>query len=516
MTFEALQELVQLITLKKIKHLGDLSALMGKTMELYRCIADKKVHSHKEATLYLYGSIDYEKAYKKLCSRLEEKLIALSLLTVPDLPGAAKHTVDIYKLYKDFAAAEILYGKGARKASFELMSNAHWRAVRYEVTWMSLESANLIRRMLVRDQYERRTWRLYTSQYERLDVIRQREILAVKYYENMVDEYIARQPDNQEIHQKALAYYAELTPIRSNDTILYLRNTYLIGIISYMACEDYHKAIALCDELYDHLCKRKYAARGDKYTALMQKFYCNIQLKELDGDAGELTAKRLLSHCVPGDPYWLAFMQYYFYYKTYTKDYAGALHIYREASSTLSFAKMANLQREHWLLFAGYLHLLFIMEKIADSPFVNQGKDKFKLLSFMSAFKLFTLDRAGLSLPLHLFPYLYNILVNAHEAHGFTIDALNQFKKRHTQSPVNTRTKYFIMLLLRLDDYRHNMFRKDKRVSRYIEALNHTPAPLSGQSFRIEIIPYQDLWSLLVQHVLALQISRGRDISDLI
>lgn len=501
MTFESLRELVQLVSLKKIKHLGEVSELKGKMMDLYRCIASGKIQSHEEAARYLYGSKDFVKAYEKLCERLKKKLIALSLLTTQSPPGAPQHIPDVYELYKDFAAAEILYGKGARKASVELMSNVHWRALRYEVTWMALESANFIRQMLSRDHFERRTWRQYNTQYEKLTKIKSREELAVRHYEIIITEYIAKQPENRMIHEKASALYAELLPIQKDDTVRYISNTYLIGIISQMACENYPEAIKLADDLYAKLQNRKYVSRGLKYNAVMQKFYCNIQLKDLDGGAGEQTAALLMSLCTKGDPYWTVFMQYNFYYKTYIKDYPGALNIYWEVSSSPRFAKMGALQFEQWLLFSGYLHLLFMLGEINTSPFVGKHKNGFKILPFMGQFKLLTLDRSGLSLPLHLLPYLHNILNNTPDANGFSNEALLQFKKRHTHTPVNTRTRYFIMLLLRLNNHRAKKNTTDRRENRYVEILKNTPPPLLGQSFRIEIIPYQNLWTLLKQYV---------------
>ncbi|MFN4081968.1 MAG: hypothetical protein ACK4NS_13800, partial [Saprospiraceae bacterium] len=133
--------------------------------------------------------------------------------------------------------------------------------------------------------------------------------------------------------------------------------------------------------------------------------------------------------------------------------------------------------------------------------FVGKHKNGFKILPFMGQFKLLTLDRSGLSLPLHLLPYLHNILNNTPDANGFSNEALLQFKKRHTHTPVNTRTRYFIMLLLRLNNHRAKKNTTDRRENRYVEILKNTPPPLLGQSFRIEIIPYQNLWTLLKQYV---------------
>lgn len=501
MEFDALKDLVKTITRNKVKNievLGNPGEEGSMVESLYDAISKDKVQSDEEAAAFLYGKNESPKsqAYLRMKGRLERNLLNTAFFVDVNQPMFNERAKALYNCYRDFAAAYILLLREAKKAGIDVLEHLLEQTVKYEFIELTTEIASRLRREYSRmgsvSMHER-----YAKIHREYEEKRRLEMLALEYFESLINYYIVRRSPNEEIHQHATSYYNELRPLTPKaDTCQYYFHTAQIGIIQYLSVNNCVEALKVCDEALNILKERKNTNRESLVALAGQKIACLTQLRIFDQNQGTEAAEYCLSMSEEGSFNWFRVHELHLHYCLFARRYQDALASYEKASLHPKFEALSGAVRDNWQLYGGYLHLLAVLGKL-EAAKVEKIVGTFRYAKLSNEIEVVAKDKQGMNIPLILLPVLYNLAKGTFDAVDISTESLEKYRKRYLDNDMNRRSAAFLNMLIALAKRDFKSASAEKKIKKEQEILTREQPLIAGQTFAVEIIPYEDLWEML-------------------
>jgi len=155
--------------------------------------------------------------------------------------------------------------------------------------------------------------------------------------------------------------------------------------------------------------------------------------------------------------------------------------------------------KEVWKIYEAWLYLLFKMGKIDYSFGEHTLFKRFKVSRFINEMNTFSKDKKGLNIPIIIVHTVLLIFQNKHELLYDRLGAISKYIYRYIHEKENQRSYYFIKMLLVIVK---NDFQKREIIVKtkvYYSKLMKIPIDTSSQSHSLEIIPYEDVWDLILE-----------------
>lgn len=499
MEFEVLKDLVRIITRNKVKQievLGNPGQEGSRTEELYEAISKERFVSDEEAARHFFGTNEKDPNYRKLRNKLIRQLINTAFFIDVQQPMFGERSKAQYHCYRDYAAAFILRTKEAHKSSVYLLQQVLEQAIKFEFTELTADICSQLRSQFARTPGDPSSHERYSELHRIYEEKRYWEFKAFDYEENLIHHYITGRSTNEEVHQLAATYFTELFPMAPKvDTVQYYLHTYLVGVIKYLSVNDCNGAIRICDEALQILQHRKNVHGGALLSFAIQKLGCQNQLRIFEPD--DKTAQYCFSLVEEGGFNWFRVMELQFYNRIYSRRYEEALEIFAKAVQHPRFQLLSGSYRDLWTLCGGYLHLMAALGKLNRTK-VEDAAGFFRLLKFRNDFEVLDKEKAGMNIPLILLPVMYSIATGAYEEEfGRSIEALEKYRKRYLDNDTNRRSAIFLKMLLALAKKNFEGDHAERKMEKEWNQLKQLPPQIAGQSFAVEIIPYEDLWEML-------------------
>lgn len=498
MDFDVLRDLVQIITRNKTKQievLGNPGQEGSRTEKIYEAIASGNFDSDEELAKKLFGVSAKDPQYRRARNKLIRHLVNTTFFIDAQQTLFSERNAAFINCYRDFAASQILIARNAIKAGVYLLEHILDQAIKFEFTELSAEIARALRINYARGVADRNQHEYYTQIHRRYEEKRRWEMQAFDSLEELLDHYITRRSPNEEVHHLSSTYFEELYPVvQQVDTFQFYLNTYQIGLIKYFAVNDCEAALGICEEALLVLVGRKTANRGALSTIAANKLACLTQLRKFE--EGDTTARFCLEMTEEGSFNWFKTMQLYLYYCFYAKRYTDALDLFRQAVQHPRYAMLNDTVRDEWQLFGGYLQLLAALKKL-DPVEVEAVAGNYRYVKFSNDFLVLPKDKEGMNIPLILLPVLYSLATGEKEEYGRTTEALEKYRIRYLNNDLNRRSAAFMKILFALSDRPFRPGPADRKIAKEWEILTAERPQVAGQSFAVEIVPYEDLWEMM-------------------
>ena len=501
MDFELLKDLAQTLTrnkLKQIEVLGNADQESSRTQVFFDGLLDNKFKSEEEIARFFFGQANAKDPnYRKLKNKLVRQMLNTVFFVDVNQPSFNDRLKAYFSCYRDFAAAFVVMLRGSEKASIYLFEQVLEQAVKYEFIELCTEITRHLRTQTVRIIADHKQHQSYVSLHRQYEEKRRLEMLALDYYEELVDYYSVRRSPNQEVKRLADMYFNELMPLAEKaDTSRFYYYTYQIGIIKNFAANDCHAVLRLVDEALPILEDRKNTNRSMLQSVALQKLACLTQLRIFDDNIGETTAAYCLSLGADGELGWFRTLEGYFYYLSYQCNYDEALLTFEKAITHRRFSQLEGSFKDNWLLLGGYLHLLATLGKLNLIKVENiVGPYRYRKLA--NEMESVDKDREGMNIPLLLLPMLFSLAEGDYQDYGRSEEALEKYRQRYLENDMNQRSAAFMSMLMALDKKSFDPAASERRIKKGLEVLSVEQPQVIGQYFAIEIIPYEDLWAML-------------------
>ncbi len=503
MEFDALKELVKTITRNKVKNievLGNPGEEGSMVEALYDAIAKDKVQSDEEAAKFLYGKNESPKsqAYLRMKGRLERNLLNTAFFVDVNQPMFNERGKALYNCYRDFAAAYIILQREAKKAGIDILEHLLEQTIKFEFVELTTEIASRLRSEYARMVGSASMHERYSKIHREYEEKRRFEMLALEHFESLVNYYIVRRSPNKEIHEYANAYYDELYPIASKvDTCQFHFHTAQIGIIKFLSINDCKSVIEVCDNVIALLKGRSNANRGTLAITLFQKIACLIQLRMFDGKAEES-----INYCFSlleeeGTFNWFRTNELYVHYCLFARRYDDALALFGKASQHPKFESLGGAVRDNWQIYGGYLHLLAVLGKL-DLAKVENVVGTFRYARLNNEIEVLAKDKQGMNIPLIFLPVVYHLVKGTFDTADISLEALEKYRKRYLDNDMNRRSAAFLNMLIAFAKRDYKSASAEKKIKKELEVLAKEQPQVAGQTFAVEIIPYEDLWEMMI------------------
>ncbi|MBK8425408.1 MAG: hypothetical protein IPL27_05215 [Lewinellaceae bacterium] len=501
MDFDVLKDLVQTITRNKIKNievLGNPGEEKSRVELMYDGISAGKFKSEEDIARHFFKSDAKDPNYRKLKNKLVRQLVNTAFFVDVNQPAFNDRAKAYFTAYRDFAAAVVFMTRNARKSGVYLLQLVLEQAVKYEFTDLAADVSRMLRREFARSGGDHEKNQYYTGLHRKYEEKRRYDMLALDYHETLVSYYLTKRSPNQEIHQLASDYYNELYPLAEKvDTSAFYNYTYTIGIIKFSSINDIANALQLCDQALSILEPRKNTNRGTLISLKIQKIAFYTQLRLVDSTK----VKELLDYCLnileDGEFGWFRIYEVYFYNCTYSGRYEEALEVYGKVTQSSSFALMDGSHHDNWLLLGGYLHLLAKLGAL-DTTKVESVVGAFRYGKFFNEIEVLTKDKEGMNIPLVFLSILFHLSQKTFdEQNDISVDALEKYRQRWLANDMNRRSDSFLKMLIAFAKKEFATTAAEKKISKELEVLKSETPDVAGQTWAVEVVPYETLWELL-------------------
>ncbi|MFN7119175.1 MAG: hypothetical protein ACK4TA_20420 [Saprospiraceae bacterium] len=499
---QALKELVYVVNKSKLRGidlLGFPFADDAKLNELYESISSGEVDSDDLAADRLFGTDAGEINYRKLKADLTHRLVnALFLIDVKQ-PSYNQRQRAYQESYKNWAAVRLLFGKNARTAGVYLAEKVLKYGESFEFTNLCLEVCRTLRLHYGAMVGDEKQYQVYNEKFHFYRELDYAESTAEAYYCELVIRHVKSRALKKNIPTLAQQYYNDLKPglekWESHDLHLYAN---LIKLIIYTSVNNYQKAIQVCEEAILFFEKKTFDARVPLQAFYYQQAICYIQLRQLNKQL--FSNAKALKFLDEGTYNWYKFQETYVILGLHTQHYQWAYEIFSKAYQHKRFQFLPPDQQEYWKILEQYLHYLFLNNKIK----INHQEASFSRLRlgrFLNQTPIFSKDKKGLNIPILIIQILFLVQQNRRSQTTDRIDAIEKYSERYLHNEYTIRSYFFIKMLLALPKNQFHPVAVQRKAQPYFDQLRKRSLEVSSQYFQVEIIPFEDLWEMVIQYL---------------
>lgn len=491
--------LVHAISLKKLIHLGFFSSENRdrsiKGMEFFQLVKQREVTDDESAIKIM--KFKSKKSFDRFKQRFTSKL--KSYLFVIELHSFDVKREDLIhkELWSDLALCKILEKVSQNKNAIALYFDIYKKAKKHELIRPMLHAVRELRTYYSFYQPNKTKYSVFKQEYDHcIDQFQKYELVTQKYDEvshlNVFQDLL----NDLNIGDLSLGYYKELkTLFNKNDFIPFRIRSYQIGIYAYQMQKDYKRALETSLEALEYLDSKTEERKLYRYLILLDVLRTNLLLKDY---------KHCLSIVEKIESIGLSFNFNYFKLQS-LKFHIFVLEFrYRDLYDLTTFiinrpelSKYA-FRHEQWKINEAFVHFLIQSDKI---PGVEPDSSNFKLSKFINSINIQDKDKRGVNIALHVVQLLFYLKQKKFSKVNERLEALTLYSFRYLRRDETLRSNCFIKMCLKLPEAEYNPIRTKRYVKKYWDRLLENPFELSLQSTEVEIIPYEQLWEMIIETI---------------
>ena len=499
---QELKELIHIVTKQKVSQieiLTESSQLDTKSRRLLEGLRNETITSDEEAMQLLYPE-GKRQTYQKLKNRLYNRL--LNTLFFIDVKKYNKGEAGKIKdsLYKEYSQIMLIRGQGHRELAINMATKLLEKSMRYEAFDISLLLSNILEEFYSVWQPNKRLLSYYANVYDET-AKKIRELRSITFiWTGLVESLMARRTNV--LNEESSSYYIEeLTKLNriEGSSFLFNYRLYSSWIVFYWLKQDYHKQLEICKRALKSI---RTSNQKDSIHGLSFINYKGIaELNLRDYKSAENTLNSILYEypLTPGKVHWLNIQNYLFLVKILRRKYYDAFEILYKVVNLRNFKKTDKKWREPWLIKEAYINLLIKIGKIDLEKLQGKKIRKFRLSKFVNDVPLFFKDKRGQNVSILIAQFIFLLIENKTNAMHDRLDGLKQYSYRYLRNDSTFRSNCFIKMLLKIPGAGFHPVRVENHTKDLKKKLLSTPMMISEQSYEVEIIPYEDLWEIVME-----------------
>ena len=498
---EILQELVYIINKNKLKSKELFNTGRSnnhKMLELYSGIANGQFKTNDMAAQTLYPNSTNSSAYNKLKFYLRNHLInRLFLLDIRKASFTDRQQA-YYECNKNWAAARILLGKNAWKSCLYICRHTLKYAIKYEFTEIALDIIKMLRLNYGTREGNMSKFQKYNKEYQKYESIYLAENEAEVLYSELIVGFINNQ-DNELLKEKSEAFYQQIRPLmESYDSYKLHLYGNMIWMMNSSFINNHKDTLKVCEVMIQYFNQKPYQANTPLQIAYYQQLVCYCQLGMFK--EGQNAAENCLKLIEEGHVNWFKYHELYFILALYTEQYEDAFSLYRKVVTHKRFSYLHATAKEIWTIYEAYIHYLYevgLLHIPSEQPFFS----KFRLGRFLNNTPIFSKDKQGMNIAILI---IQSIFLMRQKKYGKVIDRIDAIKKynnRYLRQKNTMRSYYFIKMLLVIPLSNFHKQAVIRKAHNAFQKLKSLPIEQSSQNHKVEIIPYERLWELILDQL---------------
>lgn len=494
---ENLKALVKVISVQKIGQIEIIGQSKKKSTnydKLYNAIRDGIVDNDQEAIEYLYPEHKNKSNYQRLKNRLINRLINSLFFIDTNKPSFTDYRRARHQVGKFYVAINLLLERSARPTAINIAEKVILVSKRFDFSEYTLLIARYLRSHYAYLNPNRKKYLHYNKIVEHALNCVNSEVLVEDIYSNY--SYLANTSNSSLTKENLKQLRNDCLVLKKRqleiDSFLFNRLTYELLVYEKAISKDHSGALKTCEEALDFFSQKpfKYQLVGIIFNYNI--FYALVNLMKYKEAENRMQSN--LDVITVGNFHWFRANFMLFHSLSLQEKYNELFPL------LVTVLKHKNLTKykthfEAWKLNEAYVHLL-----IATGKIENVGpKKKFSINRFVNEVPIFSKDKRGRNISILILQLLFLIIQNKTSKITERLDALNQYCYRYLRNDETLRSNCFIKMLLKLPDADYHPLRVQRYVDKYHKRLLATPMEISEQSSEIEIIPYEQLWEMVLE-----------------
>jgi hypothetical protein len=494
---QVIKELFNLIQVDKLKANGLWDVFFepdSKLRALSEQMIEGNIDTDEAAQALLYSQEDAKPKYYNLKKRLKQRLVdIIASLDIKQSKLNDRQSASV-ECNKQWAVASILLSRGARNSAVEILEETLEKTLYYEFSDISIQMLTVLRLHYGVIQGNRAKFEYYNNLFQECKSTWTMESETEDMYISLMALQVGQKAADPEWTAKADQYYRAIAPYLEKNSSFRL---HLCGrLLRLMASDrknDYLTTAQICEDAIAFFKQKKFDTRLALQAFYSQLIVCYIQLKSFD--KGQKIIADYQSLFPEGSFNWFKLQELYFLLAMHSKRYAEAYAVYVPVKEKLRAKEQPPQIREMWKIYEAYLQYLLYVNKIGSDP----SGQKFRVGKFGNEIPVFSKDKRGMNIPILIVQILFSI---ASRNYGQTIDrieAIEKYCSRYLKKDDTFRSNCIIRMLLQIPSASFHREAVIRRTSKLFGQLRSTPLEVAGQAFEVEIIPYEDLWEIVLE-----------------
>lgn len=499
---EDLIRLVEIVNKNKVKNIeviGNATDERNTMHLLYDGIVAGRINDREGAKQLLFpDDSKSEQKAKRLEKRLFDRLINTLFFIDVNQPKFYDVQKAYYNSYRDFAAMKILMGRGDKLSAVKLGERILKKSLVFEFTDLSFNVLKELRVQYATVMADRNSYKrvsnLFNKQFEILRI----ELLAEEYYIDLARHFTMSNATKKEIAATATAYAIDLEPYLDQvDTQKFIMMAYSVLLMYHEINNDYEEVIKIATNAIERLsAKGKRSNKTYRYSFRLKHINAWIKLGDLS--KSEQAIQEAIEEMEEGTINWYIVKDVYVRLLFHAKRYQDALELYNGVIRKGMLKKVPPFYSEQWKLYKAHLHYLLRVGKIKLAHPDNFAIPEFKLSKFLNEIPKYVKDKQGGNIQVLVLQLLFLIYQRKYDEIGQRLQAIESYLHRYLKKDSTYRTNCFIRMLQQLPKGYYNRKAVIRKSEKYVKKLSEMPLKAADQSAELEVIPYEDLWKMVL------------------
>jgi hypothetical protein len=465
----------------------------GSQMEqLYEAIASESVRSDEEAMLLLYGSTEETSRFQSLKNRFKERIIDIVFLLDFRETAYTDRQKAYFECNKKWAAAMVLLSKNIKITSIDLLERLLKHSTYFEFSEITLNILYSLRLHYGTIEGDSKKYDLYRDQYSVYQKVWMMENEAEELYTHFVSHFVSARAQQDELVATAAEYYQRIKPSmeRCDSFRLHLCGR-LMELMVYSSQNDYENSARVCLDAIEFFDSKPYNSSLPMQAFYYQLVVCYVQLKQFE--EGELVVNKYHHIYEDGSYNWFKLQELFFLLSMHTGHYQRAFSTYDKVVQHPRLSAQPDPIQETWNIFSAFAHYLIRIGEVE-----SEGDSSFRVNKFLNTIPKFSKDKRGMNIPILIAQILFMFAEGKYGQSIDRIEAIQKYCSRYLKRNDTFRSNCFIKMLMQLPDAGFHREAAVRKAEKYLTQLESMPMEISNQAHGVEIIPYEELWQLVL------------------
>lgn len=495
-----MQDIIALCKILSRQKIKDLQIFKenNKQLQLYQGVIAGTIKTEKDAVKNLYQGKVSKNNLQMLKYRLKHKLLNALFQIDLNQPRYSNYNRSRINVYKNWSFVNILLENNARPVAIEICEEAFRKATKFGFTDLQILLGRLLMKHYGFLDIDRKKHKYYESIiFEKLEVLKQ-ELITEKYYSDISQEYVVKKSsDNDKLKLKLEKYTKELSEYeKQNKTYIICLYYYKILIAKHLLDKNYNKAKVIGIKGLEYFSKEDIRTPVAEFLFRQTIHICHIQLAEYD--EAILKIKQNLEIATPYKFNWYKEWGYYFGWAVITKNYDEMVKATYTATHNKKLVQYPMLL-ETWRIKEAYVQMLIKLDMVSEKALELYPLRGFRINKFLNDVPKYSKDKRGLNVSILIAHFMHLLIAKKYDLLINKIENLRLYSYRYLRNDSTLRSNCFIKMISKIPDTNYHPQALTRHTKKLYTKLVGSKYSYTDNPTEIEVIPYENLWEIVLE-----------------
>lgn len=475
----------------------DSTSMLGR---LYRAILSGSEMEESDVVRVVYGAdaTTALPAYHKLKSRLRNILLDTLLnVNMQDKPNYSTY-LDTYRtLQRQYASAQLLLSMRAYHNCAHVLERVYRVATKNRMAELQYQSSQMLMGLYLGVVYNPKKFDFHTkmSAQHREEFLDYGKVSSALYvFKHHLYNRIGTSLEIADVAEEQANIVLEV--VTKHPDFFHIQGTYfdIITWVYYLRGE-FEQAVTYAKAGEDYLLRMQLGSGSRLFAFRIMQLQSFGFLNDVE--SGERIIERIEKDLKPYTVNWLQLQEerIFFYLRLYR--YEDAFQVAKAVDRKQVQKILSQKLRQMWELIDALMHLLHLCGQTSEVDKNN----RFRLNRFLNSMPTFSKEKRGMNVQVLVLHTMLLIVLKRYDEAIDRVEALEKYCSRYLSNNDQLRSNCFIKMLTSIVKGNFHQAAATRYAKPYLKRLQETKPDILDQVDHTEIVLYEDLWDIILQHL---------------